>query len=191
MGREGPGLTNGGVGPVKEDRQWAEASQTSTCFQKSCPHWDSGVPQSPWVAGSLGGRRHHYSQQENCEILPSKPYLLSVVAGVETRGYAVLLCRDAVSNQPRPTSCPLTQVSLPSPLIILSSLLILPLNDSFSSKQSDGCLQRISQRTEGRLALYPLQLHFLRWLKCSLQRSCLIGSGIVMGKELKTPFSLG
>lgn len=61
---EGPGLANGGVGPVKEDRQWAEASQTSTCFRISCPHWESGVPQSPWVAGSLGGRRHHYSQQE-------------------------------------------------------------------------------------------------------------------------------
>lgn len=29
---EGLGLANGGVGPVKEDRPKAEASQTSTCF---------------------------------------------------------------------------------------------------------------------------------------------------------------
>lgn len=29
---EGLGLANGGVGPVKEDRPRAEASQTSTCF---------------------------------------------------------------------------------------------------------------------------------------------------------------
>lgn len=72
---EGLGLANGGVGPVKRRQAKGGSFSDFHVFSISWLLRDTGVPQSPWVSGILGCRRHHYSQWEAGEILSSKPCL--------------------------------------------------------------------------------------------------------------------